>query len=71
MKKIEPKLAKDQLKSLYINVLKGATTSYDNEKFGTFYVKHLDMNTSTEIDESYQKHFEKQKAPDCLQMKIN
>ena len=61
MKKPVPLLKKEKLKSLYLALLKGYSTCAKTGSFDEFYIKHLDMDSSTEIDESYQKCYEKAK----------
>ena len=60
MKKPENKLDKLKLKPLYTNILKGYTPC-EAEDFGKFYIKHLNMDSSTDIDEAHQLHFERAK----------
>ena len=61
MKKPIPLLKKEKLKSLYLDLIKGYSTSIKTNSFGKFYVKHLDMTSSTEIDTAYQECYEKAK----------
>lgn len=61
MKNTDPKLEKDKLKSLYIDVIRGFSVSH-TEEFGSLYVKHLDMVSSSDIDERQSAFFEKAKG---------
>ena len=61
MKKQLFKLDKAKLKSLYLAVLKGYTVCEETKDFDAFYIKHLDMHSSTDIDEAHSYHFERAK----------
>ena len=61
MKKPVPLLKKEKLKSLYLDLIKGYSTCAKTQSFDQFYVRHLDMTSSTEIDSEYQKNYEKAK----------
>jgi len=62
MKKKIPLIEKEKLKSLYLDILKGYGACYGSKEFDTFYVKHLDMSSSSDIDTTYQKCYEKAKG---------
>ena len=61
MKKPVEKLTKNKLKGLYLNILKGYTVCEKTENFNEFYIKHLDIHSSTDIDEAHDSHFERAK----------
>ena len=61
MKKPAALLKKEKLKSLYLDVINGYGRCNKGESFDSFYIKHLDMNSSSEIDNTYQECYEKAK----------
>lgn len=61
MKKPVPLLKKEKLKSLYLDLINGYSQCKAGQSFQGFYVKHLDMTSSSEIDNAYQNAYEKAK----------
>ena len=60
MKSLDPKLEKEKLKSLYVDVIRGFSIS-KTKQFGDLYIKHLDMVSSSSIDEKQNSFFKKAK----------
>jgi hypothetical protein len=61
MKKTVPLLEKGKLKSLYLDIIKGYSLYREEGALISFYIKHLDMGSSSEIDSIYQECYEKAK----------
>ena len=61
MKKPIALLEKGKLKSLYLDAINGYSQCGKGKSFDSFYVKHLDMGSSSEIDNVYQENYEKAK----------
>ena len=61
MQNLETKASKDELKLVYLDIIKGYTT-FKHKELGDIYLKHIDLESSGYIDQSRAKSLERAKS---------